>query len=152
MLVNIRTLSKKKVLLIPKLKLPGPLILLIGLAVVPQFVIHNYEFQRTENRKSYHDAFGCKVRPNLEWSGVSYILLPTIAKNFSVWKWHKNIMLQFLWGRNLGTVRMGLCLGFSHLSVRVSSHVLVWKLGWGRIHFQDHSGCWQNSCPEGDRA
>lgn len=64
--VNIRTLSKKQVFLIQKPKVPASLILLIVLAVVPRFLIHNYECQKTANGKSYHDAFSCKVRPTLE--------------------------------------------------------------------------------------
>ena len=28
-----------------------------------------------------------------------------------------------------------------------SIYVLIWKLNWGRIHFQVHSSCWQHSLP-----
>lgn len=32
-----------------------------------------------------------------------------------------------------------------HRKSRRQSHGLIWKLDWGRTHFQAHSGGWQNS-------
>lgn len=36
-------------------------------------------------------------------------------------------------------------------SRRQLGEALIWRL-WGRIYFQVHSGCWQNSVPSGCRA
>lgn len=43
-----------------------------------------------------------------------------------------------------------LCSGAIKLKSGYWSHcVVIWRLGWERIHFPNYSGCWQNELPFG---
>lgn len=66
---------------------------------------------------------------------------------FSNLRQHIFIISQFPWVRNLDIgLNWVLLLGSHKTDVRVlaglHSHL---ELDWGRVHFQAHSGCWQNS-------
>ena len=77
---------------------------------------------------------------------ISYSWL-TEYHRFSNLRQHIFIISQFPWVRNLDIgLNWVLFLGSHKTEVRVSAGLhSPLELDWGRVHFQAHSGCWQNS-------